>query len=301
MGNPEADSGKGESNEQQQQQPPPPPYTPSGYTPPRPQQPQQHAVVRRQFPPSFSMYKASWGQRHYVIGERQERPLYAVSLHSGWSGQPDVVLHGGPSESAPPLAAAEGAPFGRSATITLPPLPPHGSSSSSNDSNNNNNNNNNRATEIRLESSGSGLGFGPGALTFTVETGDGPGNARREAFEWRHSRAGEVAALGGRSSGWKLVRLATDAGTATAGAGAGAGSAKSSTDGREVVAVWAWPSMSLSKALKFRFLGAGATGALGERWAVAAVITALRIWDRERRARNSGAGAGGAAGGTAGV
>ncbi|KAI0601803.1 hypothetical protein F4775DRAFT_539289 [Biscogniauxia sp. FL1348] len=59
----------------------------------------------------------------------------------------------------------------------------------------------------------------------------------------------------GRSSGWKLVRLAAD----TPGTG-----------GREVVvAVWEWPEGSLSKALKFQFLG--------ECWEVAAVETALPI------------------------
>ncbi|KAI1632638.1 hypothetical protein F4809DRAFT_645258 [Biscogniauxia mediterranea] len=37
-------------------------------------------------------------------------------------------------------------------------------------------------------------------------------------------------------------------------------------------------------------LGSGASGgASGERWALATMATALRIWDRKRKARNSGA------------
>jgi hypothetical protein len=49
--------------------------------------------------------------------------------------------------------------------------------------------------------------------------------------------------------------------------------------------------MSMSKILSFRFLSSGANGALGERWAVMAVITALAIWDKERKARHNSANA----------
>ncbi|KAI1388806.1 uncharacterized protein F4822DRAFT_258794 [Hypoxylon trugodes] len=275
------DEKKGE-NHQDQPNDPPPPYSPQAAVEAgpstQPQQQPRQKNIPRQFPPAFSMYnESSFGQRKYMIGEHQSTPLYAVSLHSGWSGQPDVVLHNGPSDNRPPLAGVERDSWSNSATITLPVLPGSGT----------------QAKTERLESTG---GFGHPAYTFSVEAGSGN---RREAFEWRHTSGSAVASLGGRSSGWKLLRLSTDAPSGVVGGGSGkfVGGGASSSDGKEVVAVWAWASGSLTKVFKFQFLGSGANGVLGERWAIMAVATALKIWDRERRARNSSAaGAGGGAG-----
>lgn len=38
--------------------------------------------------------------------------------------------------------------------------------------------------------------------------------------------------------------------------------------------------MSLRKAAKFQFLNSGATGELGEAWALMAVVTFVRVWQR---------------------
>ncbi|OTA91379.1 hypothetical protein M434DRAFT_397217 [Hypoxylon sp. CO27-5] len=266
----------------------PPPYSPSGASPaPPPPQPASQQIpqqvvpqelqIKRQFPPAFSMYReSSWTQRSYMIGEHQSAPLYAVSLHSGWSGQPDIVLHNGPSDQNPPLAGATRSSFGTSATIALPPVPGSGM----------------QAAEEKMEYSG---GFGHTAYTFSIETGVGNA-ARREPFEWRHSSGSVIQGLGARGSGWKLVRLATGPPGGVVGASFVPGGARAS-DGKEVVAVWAWASGSLTKKLKFQFLGSGANGVLGERWAIMAVITALRIWDRERRQRNQSSAAAGGGGG----
>lgn len=268
----------------------PPAYSRSGASPAPPQQipqlipqqiPQQipqEVQIKRQFPPAFSMYReSSWTQRSYMIGEHQSAPLYAVSLHSGWSGQPDIVLHNGPSDQRPPLAGVTRSGFVTSATVTLPPVPGSGM----------------QAAEEKMEYSG---GFAHSAHTFSIEVGIGKA-ARREAFEWRHSSGTVIKGLDARSSGWKLVRLATGPPGGIVGPSFVAGGARSS-DGKEVVAVWAWASGSLTKKLKFQFLGSGANGVLGERWAIMAVITALRIWDRERRKRNQSvaSSAGGGAG-----
>ncbi|KAI1105007.1 hypothetical protein F4804DRAFT_341382 [Jackrogersella minutella] len=253
--------------------PPPPPYSANdtAAAPPAPLPAQQQ--IKRQFPPAFSMYReSSWGQRHYMLGEHQAAPLYAVELHSGWSGQPDIVLHSGPDGGRAPLAAVERSAWGTSALVTLPPLVPRQAQ---------------RAQE-KMEASG---GFGHPAFTFSVETGPA---ARREVFEWRHSSGNAVKALNGRGSGWKLVRLATDAPSGIAGeGGAFVTGGATAGDGKEVVAVWCWASGSLTKKLKFQFLGSGVNGVLGERWSIMAVMTALRIWDRERRQRNNNAGAAG--------
>ncbi|ETS82175.1 hypothetical protein PFICI_07177 [Pestalotiopsis fici W106-1] len=230
-------------------------------------QPQQQAYINRQFPGKFSMYSQSGGfGTTYYLGEHGSHPLYIVKTHTGWSGSPDVVLHSGPSESSPPLAGVSANTLSRSATVELPPLPGSGRT----------------AAEEPLAFSG----FSHGTFTFSIEVGS---VGRRESFEWRHSHGNEVDSLGGSSSGWKLVRLATDA---PGGQGKGShfvGGGPQSSDAKEVVAVWSNARMSMSKLFNFQFLGSGVTGALGERWAVMAVITALRIWDKERKARSAAA------------
>ncbi|RYP05342.1 hypothetical protein DL765_009861 [Monosporascus sp. GIB2] len=103
-------------------------------------------------------------------------------------------------------------------------------------------------------------GFGYVRRSMQFEMGVGGG--RRGAFGWRHSNGPEVGVL---------VRLGGEG-------------------GEEVVAAWAGIRMNLVKKSAFQFLGSGLTGILGERWAVMAVITALRMWDREAKMRGAAAG-----------
>lgn len=169
----------------------------------------------------------------------------------------------------------------------------------------------------------------PRVLSFSIETSapafaSGSGSGRREVFEWRRSSGGEVEALGGRHSGWKLVRVSaetattststTSAATSTSATTSTAAAATTltvtpttskkarkqsrshghahgeSSDGMAIVAVWVGASafFASSRVLRFRFLGAGADGGLGRRFAVMAVATALAIWHRERRVRHRG-------------
>ncbi|KAK8065901.1 hypothetical protein PG997_012648 [Apiospora hydei] len=86
---------------------------------------------------------------------------------------------------------------------------------------------------------------------FTIEVG-----GQREKFEWQHV---------GMRTGWQLARLSTN----------------------EAVAHFEWTNLT-KKELYFQFVGSGLIGALGERWAVMAVITAIRAWDRVRRRQGSG-------------
>ncbi|CAI4215541.1 unnamed protein product [Parascedosporium putredinis] len=58
----------------------------------------------------------------------------------------------------------------------------------------------------------------------------------------------------------------------------------SSREGAEIVAAWGPHGLSSSKAGMFEFIGTGASGMLGERWAVMAVISALTILDAEHPA-----------------
>lgn len=230
--------------------------------------------MRRPFPQAFNLYQeSSFSQRRYTLGEHQTAPMYTVTLHSGWSGKPNVVLHNGPSDASPPLAAVDHNKFSSASTVTLPPpgvLPPS----------------NSRPVVERILNSG---GFGIPTHTFSIETTttgpNGVTDTFPERFQWRHSSGNEVKSLGGRGSGWKLVRLSPDAPSPNG--------ATFASDGREVVAVWAWASGSLTKRMKFKFLGTGASGDLGERWAVMTVASALKIWDRERRQRQAAAAGGG--------
>lgn len=128
-------------------------------------------------------------------------------------------------------------------------------------------------------------------------------NGELETFEWRRSRGSEVKSLGASWRGWKLVRtqragyerqsidqLSSKDDESLPGyssedeKGAG-GSASEEVADEEIVAVWAksgtWTS--LHDVGEFAFLGIGASGELGQRFAVMAVMTALSIWQKAMR------------------
>ncbi len=219
------------------------------------------------------MYSDGGWSRTFLLGEHQETPLYAVRLHSGWSGEPAVVLHTGPDpDRSPVVAAVDFERWTGDMVVTLPPLQqpqaPGPAAAAAN--------------ELRVEAD---LSFHR-VFRFVVEVGGAVPSAppmRPEMFEWRHSYGDAIADLGGSSEGWKLVRIDTapPPGVSTAFRPGG----YITSDGREVVAAWSAAVMSMTKRAKFAFLGTGRSGVLGERWAVAAVMTALGIWERERRRR----------------
>ncbi|KAM4059645.1 ATP synthase alpha chain precursor [Hirsutella rhossiliensis] len=108
--------------------------------------------------------------------------------------------------------------------------------------------------ELRCQSNGWSMSY---AFVTMVDSTSLP-----EKFEWRSSRGDEVRGLGEQSYGWKLVWLSHQ---------------------DEVVAVGteAALSLSLSKAGAFQFVGRGASGELGDAWAVMAVVSFLRIVQRQ--------------------
>ncbi|KAI0860456.1 hypothetical protein F4860DRAFT_479327 [Xylaria cubensis] len=128
------------------------------------------------FPPAFCVYCHS--TRHYIIGESQYLPLYAVSTHSSLSSKPDLVIYNGTSEDTLPLAFVDHEPFSRSAGITLPAR--QGSHFP--------------ASHELLESGGPFTR----TLSFDMRTTAAMSDGRREHFEWRHSSGVEIEALGGR-------------------------------------------------------------------------------------------------------
>ncbi len=100
--------------------------------------------------------------------------------------------------------------------------------------------------------------------TFSIET-QGPKGLAREEFSWAHKRGGALSRLGG--AGWQLTRASTG----------------------EIVAVWAFAGMSMTKRFQFEFLGSAVGGMLGERFDVMTVISAIGMFERERRRKNNGA------------
>jgi len=103
-------------------------------------------------------------------------------------------------------------------------------------------------TELRVEYK---LSFdGHDAHCFSA-TADGTEQLRN--FKWRRG-----------TSGWQLVMFQ-----------------ESGQEG-EIVAEWRLEDRGKKEAI-FEFCGTGATGDLGERWALIAVVTGLRVWDKVRR------------------
>ncbi|ROW05173.1 hypothetical protein VSDG_00593 [Cytospora chrysosperma] len=250
------------------------PNGPSSSSPTTPQTPAQTfqqilppSRINRQFPPAFNLYRNAFsGRAAFSLGEHQTTPIYAVTAWSGWSAQASLVLHNGPSEDHPPLASVAYDSSGRRMDVHLPPLPGRAAA----------------PVSVQVPSAVRAK------VVFSVEIPwPGPAGApaspasyRRESFEWRRSNSLAISSLGGRSQGWKLVRLSNElppGGLTVAGSGPPAG------DGHEVVAICAQAVMSMSKLWKFAFTGTGVSGALGERWAVMAVVTGLVIWDQESR------------------
>lgn len=228
-------------------------------------------IPDRPFPAAFNLYYPHHGKllsrtQKLLIGEHFEQPCNAVILKGSMVGL-EITLHGGPETDQPVIASSCRRPGSTSFVVTLPKsLSVYGT-----------------PIESHMEQH---LGFKHVTYSFSVEVVSHPDSKPKlEKFEWRLSHGKEVKVLDKWAWGWKLVRL--DEETAKHSE---AGSSSSSTkredrdlgvtsDGKEVVAVWAPNSQwSKTKLGKFRFLGSGLTGELGEAWARMAVATVLSLW-----------------------
>lgn len=169
-----------------------PPYTETvpggGSSHPGEAPPDYHAAVAsrvatpyRPFPAVLhARYQWKITQTFHLCSEHPDEKLYAVAAHSGFSGNlPRVVLHNGPSDKDPFLAAAceeRSAGFvdtySLNSIIQLPPAPVAGSEE--------------LVTEVmHARTVGQdGVGF-----VFSIEVNH-DGNLVREEFEWRKSKKG---------------------------------------------------------------------------------------------------------------
>ncbi|KAI0838012.1 hypothetical protein F5Y06DRAFT_269569 [Hypoxylon sp. FL0890] len=246
--------------------------------------------ANNRFPQSLNAYlpKAGFSKTFY-LGEHADQPVFAVTMHSGLTSKPLLELHSGPKGSDPIIATANNEKrwsSGRTTVIQI--LPGAISSLSGADSASGSSPESSQETQKIIMKQTNILKNV--TYPFSIEVGLGK-DLHVENFEWRGSRGGEVQGLDKYTRGYKLVRLGRE------GAGEGGErstrAANTTSDGKEVVAVFAHnTSWSMNKVFKFQFLESGATGVLGDRFALIALMTALKIWYIEYIAQQASAGAG---------
>ncbi|KAF2501703.1 hypothetical protein BU16DRAFT_522607 [Lophium mytilinum] len=215
--------------------------------------PSQAAHYNAGFPLTFNLYDH---RKQLQLGEHASQPHHSVTRHAGFGGKPKLVLHSGPdTASSTPLATVKTKGYlSKQSIITIPAY--------------------GITEQLRAHWS-----LKSATYSFSIPLQDGnsmlPGH-----FEWRPSRGDEVQGLDSSkwTRGWKLVRVDGE----TAGGRGGKRTSRDvglTSDGKEIVAVWADNGKpSMHKVGKFQFLGRGATGELGDRWAIMAIASILRIW-----------------------
>ncbi|KAI1453970.1 hypothetical protein F4805DRAFT_340707 [Annulohypoxylon moriforme] len=269
----------------------PPPYAPANtYTQSDAPAPSYQAAsggsgsgisgVMNKIPQNLNAYfppLTKWSRLMY-LGEHAEQPFFAVTTHTGLSGKPMLEMHAGPTGSEPIIATAGSESrwsSGRTAIVKL--IPGGGFLEGSTET-----------TTFTMKETCIKHHI---TYPFSVEVGLGK-DVRVEDFEWRASAGEEVKGLNKRPTrGFKLVRLGSD--SLGPGGERATRSTGASSDGKEVVAVYsANGSFSRNKVFKFQFLESGITGVLGEKFSLAAVITAAKIGYTEFVVTQANAGAG---------
>ncbi|KAI1163752.1 hypothetical protein F5B18DRAFT_618020 [Nemania serpens] len=100
-----------------------------------------------------------------------------------------------------------------------------------------------------------------------------------EEYVWKHSIVPDILQVSAR---WTLSRKQSSRSDEASGSTSGPRpSAVGSRVSDETVATLTYKKDSRSKICTIRFEGSGATGELGERWAVVAILTALGIWQHK--------------------
>ncbi|KAI1110717.1 hypothetical protein F5Y14DRAFT_344998 [Nemania sp. NC0429] len=216
--------------------------------------------VSSRFPPVLNAYFHAFSSTFH-LGEQKGNPCFAVRMHSGFTKNPILVLHDGPTEKDPVFATVTRKSL-MAWTLTAPAR--EGIA---------------HDTESQSITLSRHIDFKHQVYRFMADVGAGQ-QTHSEEFEWRSSHGSEVKELNGYKWGWKLVRLSSQT--------LGTGSARetralgATSDGHEVVAVWAHnKSLSMSKVFKFECQGSAQTGMLGDRGRLLALMSAIVIWQEE--------------------
>ncbi|KAH7353209.1 hypothetical protein B0T11DRAFT_286431 [Plectosphaerella cucumerina] len=224
-------------------------------------------------PPSFNLYTSWKSMSKFHIGPSRDEKLFAGSTSWGWFAQkPPVTIYDGPTTDDPMLAQVGPVKANKTqeCIITLPARA------------------NSPLGHLEIKAGYVFETWRHWHYTFTMRVParglDEHGKAlpsQEETFQWRTSAGEEVRMQNDGSklsSGWKLVWITGP----EVGEGGKRGDRENgfASDGREVVAVAAHnvKGWSMTKPLKFSFIGTGLTGTLGEQWELMAVASVLELW-----------------------
>ncbi|SPO07196.1 uncharacterized protein DNG_09890 [Cephalotrichum gorgonifer] len=210
-----------------------------------------------------------WTSTTFHLGPSAAEKLFAVSTKGGWfDSSPPISLHSGPSAKDPVLGKAKG--IGKWSTMETTVTVPRGMTPANPDRDTH--------TTVAMKYTS----WKDAHYTFSTRVPPVPGSKeppQLETFEWRSTSGTEAKEISGGSwsSGYKLVRMT--------GGPAGEGGARKvrdvgfTSDGREIVAIIVHnSSWSLSKGMRFAFMGTGLTGLFGEEWEITALVTGLQLW-----------------------
>lgn len=218
----------------------------------------------------------------YLCSEDPNERLYAVKIHTGYSGKlplgsrPGTMLYGDQTMAGPVVAATgdESASAARSylfnleSIVLIPALPSSKVITMT------------REGLVTERMRARTLDNGDVGFRFAIEVGSIEEKLRREEFEWRKIDKGTDKEPQG---GFRLVRLGEAVPAAPSANAASSSSAASSAPsrspaGQEVVAVLEFGQRGTGLQLIVRRLGSGVVGGgLGDRWALMVVLTALRL------------------------
>jgi hypothetical protein len=213
-------------------------------------------------------------------GEDSKNRLCLIEMQTGYSGKPPlgmrtgILLRNGMSSNDPLLAAAGDEERGLHAfnpdgIVFLPPLDPDPKG-------------HRMDTELLRAEPGPNNGI---AFHFSIEVGEK--NLRQE-FAWRKVKKGEEQA---KRNGFKLVRLSSSQQPSQPSGSSSVQNASSSSppsagkDGETVAFLgWAWPSLTHAFTLE---VVDGQSSALGARWTLMVVVTAVRLYTLHVKGKTS--------------
>ncbi|KAH8884960.1 hypothetical protein GQ53DRAFT_729835 [Thozetella sp. PMI_491] len=264
------------------------PQTPPPYDDQTPPTIEAESLAYRSFPPVITAF-VQWGQvkSFHICGASDTERLASAEVHTGYGGKsplgtkPGILLHDGTNTKDAILGAAgdesqlaaRAYTFNLESIILMPPVRATGGPQT-------------LVTErMRGRTSGDSVSF-----LFSIEVGEGE-KMRREQFEWIKVPKGADNEV--KAGGFRLEWIQCGPQTMTMEASSSSGHATSSSPAasgvNEAVAVLSWKSMftSWKQLFTLRFVGSGASGVLGDRWRLMAILTALRLWHLKLNGRTN--------------